>query len=158
MRKLRKLALAELAHATLVRPWNRDLNRQLTPAYEAGRPAGAPEGGPGVAGTWLFALAWLLPVAVVVPEGGPGVAGTWLFALAWLLPVAVGEPEGGPGVVDGVVDGCKVGPVVLVLDFVDGGFTPVQYWATVSPLAVAAADRFRSATEWLAAWEPLEAA
>jgi uncharacterized lipoprotein NlpE involved in copper resistance len=41
--------------------------------------------------------------------------------------------------------------VVVVVGTVEGGVTFAQYCATVSPLAVAAAERFRNATECLAA-------
>ena len=86
-----------------------------------------------------------------MPEGGPAVAGAWLLALAWPFALAVAVPEGGPA----VAGACEAPEV---LGAVEGGVTPVQYCATVSPFAFAAADRFWNATEWLAACEPLEAA
>lgn len=51
-----------------------------------------------------------------------------------------------------------VPPTLPVVGVVDGDVIVAQNWAAVSPSAAAALRRFRKATEWLAAWEPLEAA
>ena len=110
------------------------------------------------------APAWALAVAgTCAPEGlsvllaAPAPA--WAFAVAG---TCAPEPPGA-----GVTDGVGVPVPVPVPEpepepepegTVDGRVTVAQYWVTVSPLALAAAARLRKATEWLAAWEPLDAA
>lgn len=120
--------------------------------------AGVEDGGP----AGVEVLVWL---EAGVDVGGPaGVV--WL---AWLDP---GVDDGGPAGVEWLawsepdverwLDPGFDDDVGWLTDEIDElavppGMTPVQYWLTLSPAAVAAAIRFLKATELLLMWPPLAA-